>query len=122
MESGICNLESQHTVPNMRARRRESTDVESKKGFALTKPVQIQVNGQPPSGLEDSFGRLIDGDHDRQPGGSAVALLGRGGATISAKAGSPAAAVPVIPPFAVDVLLEREAVRRSGARAGSHAR
>ena len=29
-----------------------------KKAFALTKPVQLRVNGQLPSGLEDSIGRL----------------------------------------------------------------
>ena len=55
-----------------------------KQAFALTKPVQLQVDGLPPSGLEDSFGRLIDGDHSGQPGSNAVALLNRKGATISA--------------------------------------
>jgi hypothetical protein len=43
--------------------------------FALRKPVQLQVNGQPPAGLHDSFGRLIDGHHDGQPGGNAVVVL-----------------------------------------------
>jgi hypothetical protein len=46
-----------------------------RKPFALRKPVQLQVNGEPPSGLHDSFGRLIDGHHDGQPGGNAVAVL-----------------------------------------------
>jgi hypothetical protein len=46
-----------------------------KKPFALRKPVQLQVNGEPPWGLHDSFGRLIDGHHDGQPGGNAVAVL-----------------------------------------------
>jgi hypothetical protein len=32
-----------------------------KKPFALTKKVQLQVDGVPPAGLEDSLGRLIDG-------------------------------------------------------------
>jgi hypothetical protein len=31
-----------------------------KKRFALTKLVQLRVSGQPPSGLQDSLGRLID--------------------------------------------------------------
>ena len=39
-----------------------------KKPFALTKPVQVQVNGSPPSGLQDSEGRLIDGNHDGSGG------------------------------------------------------
>ena len=55
-----------------------------RKPFALTKPVQLLVEGEPPSGLEDSLGRLIDGDHNGQAGGNAVAVLSRGGATLSA--------------------------------------
>jgi hypothetical protein len=35
-------------------------------------------------GLQDSTGRLIDGDHDGQPGGDAVAVLRRRGVTLSA--------------------------------------
>jgi hypothetical protein len=81
-----------------------------KKAFALTKPVQLRVNGQPPSGLEDSAGRLIDGDHNGQPGGNAVALLRRGGATISAVVSNHSDKVQVIEPYAIDVLLEREDV------------
>jgi hypothetical protein len=55
-----------------------------RKPFALTKPVQLVVYGAPPSGLQDSLGRFIDGKHDGQPGSNAVAVLSRGGATISA--------------------------------------
>ena len=76
------------------------------KPYALTKPVQLRIVGEPPSGLEDSFGRLIDGNHDGQPGGDAVALLGRGGATVSAMIGNPGDGKAVIPPIAVDALLE----------------
>jgi cyclophilin family peptidyl-prolyl cis-trans isomerase len=47
--------------------------------FALARSVQLQVDGLLPSGLHDSFGRLIDGDHDGQPGGNAVAILSRSG-------------------------------------------
>ena len=54
-----------------------------KKPFAVKKTVQLRVNGQPPSGLHDTAGDLIDGDHDGQPDGNAVALLRRNGATIS---------------------------------------
>ena len=56
-----------------------------KKPFVLSKPVELIVNGQPPAGLEDSSGRLIDGNHDGQAGGNAVAVLSRTGATISAR-------------------------------------
>src|SRR5262249_39225263 len=55
-----------------------------RKPFSLTKPVQLQVIGVPPSGLQDGLGRLIDGDHNSQPGGNAVAVLSRGGAILSA--------------------------------------
>jgi hypothetical protein len=57
-----------------------------KKPFALTKPVQLLINGLSPSGLEDSFGRLIDGNDDGQPGGNAIAILSKKGVTVSAVA------------------------------------
>ena len=49
-----------------------------KKPFSLSKAVQLQVDGTSPSGLQDTFGRFIDG------GINAVAVLHRGGATITA--------------------------------------
>ena len=55
-----------------------------KKPFALTKPVQVQVDGLPPSGLRDSAGRLIDGDRDGLAGGNAVAVLGSKEVIVSA--------------------------------------
>jgi plastocyanin len=54
-----------------------------KKAFALTKTVQFRVNGLSPSGLQDGFGRLIDGDHNGQAGGNGVALLTRKKITLS---------------------------------------
>jgi hypothetical protein len=54
-----------------------------KKPFALTKPVQLAVNGETPSGLQDSEGRLIDGNHDGVAGGNGVAVLRPKGATLS---------------------------------------
>jgi hypothetical protein len=53
-----------------------------KRPFALTKPVQLQVSGKPPSGLDDTLGRLIDGNHSGQPGSSAFVVLQRGAAAI----------------------------------------
>ena len=44
--------------------------------LSFSMPIQLQVNGQPPSGLRDSFGRYIDA------GTNAVAVLRRGGVTI----------------------------------------
>lgn len=49
------------------------------------------MNGQTPSGLEDSSGRLIDGNEDGQPGGDAVAVLRGKGVTITALSGGSAA-------------------------------
>jgi hypothetical protein len=46
-----------------------------RKPFALTKPVQLLVDGEPPSGLQNSYGRFIDGDHNGQSGGNAIAIL-----------------------------------------------
>ena len=65
----------------------------------------------PPSGLEDSLGRLIDGNHDGKPRGNAVALLTRGGATIGAVVYRGIGPIPSFEPSAVDVLLELEDLR-----------
>jgi hypothetical protein len=54
-----------------------------RKPFALTKPVQLLVYGTGPTGLQDSFGRLIDGNRDGQPGGNAVAILSRRGVSLA---------------------------------------
>ena len=63
-----------------------------KKKFVLSKKAQLVVNGEPPSGLEDSESRLIDGNHDGQAGGNAVAVLTiQGGATVNALSGGSAA-------------------------------
>jgi hypothetical protein len=50
---------------------------------ALNKTQLQQLRIRPVS-LTDSFGRPIDGNHDGQPGGNAVALLKRRGVTIDA--------------------------------------
>jgi subtilisin-like proprotein convertase family protein len=55
-----------------------------KKRLVLTKKAQLTIDGMPPSGIEDTFGRLIDGNHDGQPGGNAVAILTSKGAATSA--------------------------------------
>ena len=55
-----------------------------KKAFALTSKVQLVVNGVPPSGLEDSYGRYIDGDHNGTAGGNAIAILAKKSVLIDA--------------------------------------
>jgi hypothetical protein len=66
------------------------------------------VDGLPPSGLRDSAGRLIGGDHDGTPGGNAVAVLSRGGVTVDATTpgttGSRSVGIPAI----VDALFDRD--------------
>jgi hypothetical protein len=54
------------------------------KPFALTKPVQLVIDGLPTSGLQDGSGRFVDGGHTGQPSSNAVAFLSRGGATVEA--------------------------------------
>jgi plastocyanin len=54
-----------------------------KKPFALSKTIQLRVSGNPPAGLTDSVGRLIDGDHNGTAGGNAIALLRAGGVILS---------------------------------------
>jgi len=84
-----------------------------KKAFALTKPVQLLVDGVPPLGLQDSLGRLIDGDHNGQPGGNAVAVLSKGGVKLNAVVAGGEWRVAGedgntrLYPAAVDALLER---------------
>ena len=75
------------------------------KKFLLTKTVQLRVNGQPPSGLQDGGGLLIDGDHNGQPGGDGVALLHRNGAMISAVPSIRSAKVQLIKLGAMNVPL-----------------
>jgi hypothetical protein len=69
--------------------------------------------------LQDRVGRLIDGNHDGQPGGNAVAVLGRGGATISAVVYQAIGSVPSFEPSAVDALLEQQDLAGSK-HAGRH--
>jgi hypothetical protein len=86
----------------------DSVTLTPKKAFALTKPVQLVVDGVPPSRLQDSFGRFIDGDHNDQAGGKAVAILSRGGVALDAVAVIHSDRVQAIDPYALDILLERE--------------
>jgi hypothetical protein len=60
----------------------ESVTLTLARPFKLMKPVQLRVNSSAPSGLSDTLNRPIDGNGDGQPGGAAVAVLGRGGATL----------------------------------------
>jgi hypothetical protein len=57
----------------------EMVTLTPKAAFALDKPVQLQINGHSPAGLQDSLGRFIDGSGDGQQGGNAVAVIGRKG-------------------------------------------
>ena len=54
-----------------------------RKAFALTKPVELTINGTAPSGLEDSSGQLIDGGDNGTAGGNAIALIRRTGVTLN---------------------------------------
>jgi hypothetical protein len=80
-----------------------------RKSFALSKPVQLVIDGQPPSGLQDGFGRLIDGARTGKPGSNAVAILSRRGASVEAigagNSGGQAAGIMAI----VDALFEQDA-------------
>jgi hypothetical protein len=52
----------------------DSVTLTPKQAFALTKPVQLVINGQ---SLEDSTGQLIDGGNDGQSGSDYVTILQR---------------------------------------------
>jgi len=92
-----------------------------KKPFALSKPVQLRVNGNPPAGLQDSLGRFIDGDHNGQPGGNAVAVLNRKGVTLSSLALARSSGGPNLQTAAVDVVLD-QMIRRDRATSATSLR
>jgi hypothetical protein len=52
--------------------------------FARRMTVRLEVDGVPPSGLQDTDGRYIDGDQNGTAGGNAIAILSKNGATIGA--------------------------------------
>jgi RHS repeat-associated protein len=77
-----------------------------KKPFALTKPVQILVYGTGPTALQDSTGRAIDGDHNGTPGGNAIVIIAKKGATIAAVTTARTSKKPVMT-LAIDALFTR---------------
>ena len=50
--------------------------------FALFRNAELVIRGNPPSGLRDSLGHLIDGNHDGHPGGNAIVFFSRSGVII----------------------------------------
>jgi hypothetical protein len=70
-----------------------------RKAFALTRPVELTINGTSASGVQDSSGQLIDGDGDGTAGSNAVAVIRRNGVTLNPLAPAPASAmIPISPP------------------------
>jgi hypothetical protein len=97
--AGVINLKSASYNPTD-----DTVALTPAKPFALTKPVQLVVYASSPNGLQDTFGRYING------GKNAIAILPKGGATIEAveptQSIRPAAQTPAI----VDALLSRDAL------------
>jgi hypothetical protein len=113
--AGIINLRSA-----VYTRSTNTVALTPKKPFALSKPVQLQVNGLAPSGLQDSYGRLIDGDHNGTAGGNAIAILSKKGATVNAVALARTHSQPATTGAVVDVLLARGEL--AGLRHSRHTR
>ncbi len=81
----------------------DTVTITPKKAFALTKAVELTINGTAPSGLQDSTGQLIDGAGNGTAGSNAVALIRRTGVTLNPVAPAPKAAKdPIVlgPPVA----------------------
>ena len=55
-----------------------------KRKLTIKKSAELVINGLPPSGLEDTYGRLIDGNGDGKAGSNAVSILTKKVATVSA--------------------------------------
>jgi hypothetical protein len=81
-----------------------------KKAFALTKNVQLQVNGSPPSGLQDSSGRFIDGDDNGSAGSNAIVILSRRGVDIDAVVSGTSGGQNVGIMAIVDALFDQDAL------------
>jgi plastocyanin len=64
--------------------------------FALANCVQVVIDGQQPGGLQDSYGRVINGDNDGQPGGDVVAMICRTAQGMDAMSGMSAAGSSII--------------------------
>jgi len=60
-----------------------------------------------PSGLQESYGRLIDGDHNGSAGGSAIAILARKGVSVDAVELVHTHSQPTMTATVVDALLAR---------------
>jgi hypothetical protein len=67
-----------------------------KRPFRLSNCVQIVIDGRQPGGLQDSFGRVINGNRDGQPGGDAVAVVCRTPVAMEAMPGISAAGSSII--------------------------
>ena len=81
--SGLNSLIAQPEVRSYEDLRGKTMAVDSPvTAFALKSPVQLTVNGTGTSGLQDTFRRLIDGNHDGKPGGNAVAILSQSGVVL----------------------------------------
>ena len=50
--------------------------------FALTGKAELLIRGNPPNGLRDSQGHLIDGNHDGHPGSNAIVFLSSSGVIV----------------------------------------
>ncbi len=62
--------------------------------FAFNRAVELTIFGRPDSGIDDTFGRPIDGDNNGAPGSNALAFI-RGGA-VTMETTAPPADVPII--------------------------
>jgi hypothetical protein len=56
-----------------------SVALKLKSPLKVKKAVELIVDGVAPAGLQDSIGRLIDGNHDGVAGGNAVAVIKKPG-------------------------------------------
>ncbi len=83
-----------------------------KKPFVISKKVQLEVIGTPPSGLQDGAGRYIDGANNGQAGGNAVAILSKGGVSIDAMTLANPSAGPNTATNEIDVLLAQSELDR----------
>ena len=74
----------------------DTVTITPKKAFALTKAVELTINGTAPSGLQDSTGQLIDGADNGTAGSNAVALIRRTGVTLNPPATPTAVKHPIV--------------------------
>jgi hypothetical protein len=85
-----------------------------KRPFSVSNCVQVVIDGHQPGGLQDSFGRVINGDNDGEPGGDVVAMICRTPQAMDEMPGMSAAGSSIIVAELTSMIVPHEQAFRHG--------